>query len=115
MVKEGIEVLGRWSQLTIMLLAFIIIADSILSATNFSYDNLRPFLYHGLKPVIASSFSAFSFPFAETVLFIAVFNFDKKKNNTFKIYYYAFPFQVILPLIIWIAAEIKVKHPDRKS
>jgi spore germination protein KB len=28
----------------------------------------------------------------------------------FKVYsYYAFPFQVILPIIIWILAEIKVK------
>jgi spore germination protein KB len=31
-----------------------------------------------------------------------------------KIYkFYAFPFQVILPIIVWIAAEIKVKKTQK--
>lgn len=88
-VKEGIEVLGRWSQLAIIILAFIIVIVVAFSITNANYDNLRPVLYNGINPVLSSAFNVFSFPFAETVLFMAVFSFTKGKNNPFKVYYYA--------------------------
>lgn len=88
-VKEGIEVLGRFSQLIIVFLAFIIIVSPLLSMKEASFNNLRPFLYNGIKPIFSAAFSAFSFPFAETVLFLIVFNLDKKTNNSYKIYYYA--------------------------
>lgn len=87
--KEGIEVLGRFSQLMIIIIASIIITVTSLGMKDADFDNLRPFLYNGIKPVIESAFSAFSFPFAETVLFMAVFNFVKKRNNSYRVYYFA--------------------------
>jgi spore germination protein KB len=88
-VKEGIEVLGRFSQFIILILGFILITVIIISMKEANFDNLRPFLYNGFKPVLSSTFGIFSFPFAETVLFLAVFDFKAKRNNPYKVYYYA--------------------------
>jgi spore germination protein KB len=98
-VKEGIEVLGRFSQLVIIILASIIITVTILSMKDADFDNLRPFLYNGIRPVIDGAFSIFSFPFAETVLFMAVFNFMKKRNNSYIVYYCALAIGAILILL----------------
>lgn len=101
-VKEGIEVLGRFSQLVIIILSFIIIAIFVLCMRDADFNNLRPFLYNGFKPVLNSAFSVFSFPLAETVLFMAAFNFSKKRNSPFKVYYYALAIGTLFVLIIAI-------------
>lgn len=88
-VKEGIEVLGRWSQLAIILLMSIIVIIPFLSLTKASFNNIRPILYNGIMPVFDNAFSIFSFPFAETVLFLTIFSLNKEKNNPFKIYYFS--------------------------
>lgn len=86
-VKEGLEVLGRWSQLMFIFLAVIILIVVLLSMKDANIDNIRPVLYNGLKPVLLSSFGIFSFPFAETVVFMAAFSFMKKRNKPLKIYF----------------------------
>lgn len=48
-------------------------------------NNLRPFLYDGIKPVISGSFSLFSFPFAETVVFLFILPYINKKEY-YKVY-----------------------------
>ena len=101
-VKEGIEVLGRFSQLAIIFLAFIIIVVISLGMKNASFDNFRPFLYNGVKPVLSSAFSVFSFPFAETVLFTAVFTFMKGRNNSYRVYYFALVIGVSFTLSVTV-------------
>lgn len=100
--KEGIEVLGRFSQLIIIILALIILAVVALGTKDVNFDNLRPFLYNGVKPVINGAFNTFSYPFAETVLFMAVFNFSKERNHPFKVYYYALALGSFFVLLITI-------------
>jgi spore germination protein KB len=87
-VREGIEVLGRWAQFSLIILAILILAVSPLSFSLIDIDNLRPVLYNGFSPVLSGAFSVFSFPFAETVLFLCIFNIDKNRNNSYKIYTY---------------------------
>lgn len=100
--KEGIEVLGRFSQLVIIILALIIFAVAALAIKDAKFDNLRPFLYNGVSPVLSSAFSVFSFPFAETVLFMAVFDFSKGKNHPFKVYYYALAIGSFFVLLVTV-------------
>ena len=94
--KEGIEVLGRWSQMVFIILAVIIIIVVLLCMKDADFNNLRPVLYNGVIPVFNGAFSAFSFPFAETVLFMAVLNFSRDGNNPFKVYYLALAWSSLL-------------------
>lgn len=84
--KEGIEVLGRWSEILLIFLIFIVFMTSTLAIPNFKFSNLLPVLQDGIKPVLKGAFSAFTFPFTETVIFTMVFSCEKDKKSLYKIY-----------------------------
>lgn len=84
--KEGLEVLGRWSQFMFILLVAIIAIVISLSMKDANFDNLRPVAYDGFKPILMSSFGVFSFPLAETVLFMGAFSMAKERNKPLRIY-----------------------------
>ena len=87
-VKLGIEVLGRWSEFYIIIVLLLILTVTIiLSLPLLNFNNLRPFLYDGIKPILTSAFLGFSFPFAETVVFMMVFSSLKTKNSSYKVYF----------------------------
>lgn len=87
--KEGIEVLGRWAELFILLLIFILCLTLPLALTEANIENMRPILYKGIKPVISGALLAFSFPYAETVVFTMVSSGFRNKNSLQKIFTYA--------------------------
>lgn len=84
--KEGVELLGRWSQFIMIILSAIIVIVVLLCMKDADFDNLRPVLYNGVGPVISSAFGIFSFPYAETFVFTAVFTFSKVRNSPLKVY-----------------------------
>jgi spore germination protein KB len=102
-VKEGIEVLGRWSQLMFIFLAFIMIVVIALSVEDANIDNMRPVAYSGFRAIIRSAFNVFSFPMAETVLFMTVLRMDRERNNPYYIYFMG----VLIGLIFILAASIR--------
>jgi spore germination protein KB len=56
---------------------------------NLELKNIKPVLSDGIKPVLAATFSVFSFPFAEMVLFTEIFGNLKNKSSPYKIYYWS--------------------------
>lgn len=85
--KAGIEVLGRWAAFVFPILMFILITTIIFSMPNAHFINLKPVLYNGVKPVLTSAFSIFTFPFAETVVFIMIFNTLKQNKKTSRVFF----------------------------
>lgn len=85
-VKEGIEVLGRWSEIFLIILILDILFESLLSIPNFRLHNIRPILEEGIKPVMSGAFSTFAFPSAETVIFTLVFSSLKNEKSPYKAY-----------------------------
>lgn len=80
-IKSGIEVLGRWSEFFIWIVFTIFISISLLSISLIDVNNLKPILNGGMSPILIGAFSTFTFPFAESVIFIMVFsNISKIKN-----------------------------------
>ena len=80
-LKEGIEVLGRWSEFFIWVVIPIFLTISALSIPQMDISRLKPILSNGIAPVLEGAFSAFSYPFAETIVFTMVFsNISKIKN-----------------------------------
>lgn len=80
-LKEGIEVLGRWSEFFIWVVIIVFIATSILSISEMDINRLKPILNNGITPILKGTFSTLSFPLGETVVFTMVFsNISKAKN-----------------------------------
>lgn len=110
-VKAGIEVIARWSWLffifnspapTIVLLALIPQMD---------VNNITPIMYDGFRPVLHGALSAFSFPFAETVIFTMVFFCLKNRKSPYKVYLSGL-FLGGIPLLGISLAEMLVLGPD---
>ena len=80
-IKEGIEVLGRWSEFFIWVVILLFSTISILSISNMNISRLKPILSSGVQPLLKGALSSLSFPFGETVVFTMVFsNIAKAKN-----------------------------------
>lgn len=99
--RKGIEVLGRWSLLILPIVVFIIISLITLSTPKMDINNLKPILYEGIKPVIDGSFSIFTFPFAETIVFTMILSSLKNTDDVFKVYRYGIVISGLLILIVY--------------
>lgn len=86
-VKGGIEVLGRWSELFLGLVIYSILIWFFMSIPKMKIDNLRPVLSNGIKPILKGGFRVFIFPFCQTFTFTMVFSGGKKRKSPYKIYF----------------------------
>lgn len=86
-VRSGIEVMARISAYLIIPMILIIVIVQFLVIPQLNLNYIKPVLGNGLSPVLKGGFSAFSFPFAETVLFISVFFSLKTKKSPYKVYF----------------------------
>ena len=102
-VRLGIEVLARTTTYFLPLLLFIIVLVQLLGMSQVHLNYIKPILGNGLIPILKGGFSTFSFPFAETVLFIGVFSSLKTKKSPYKVYFWG----ILISAIIIIATTIR--------
>lgn len=86
-VRLGIEVISRTSAYFFPIMLFIIIIVQLLSISKMDFEYIFPILYYGLSPIIKEGFSAFAFPFAETVIFLGVLGSLQPKKSPYKVYF----------------------------
>ncbi len=101
-VRLGIEVMGRTTAYFLPILLFILVAVELLGIPQLHLHYIKPILGNGLIPVLKGGFLTFSFPFAETVLFIGVFGSLKTKKSPFKVYYWGIMISAIIIIITTI-------------
>ena len=85
-VKAGIEVLGRWSELFVIIVIALILLITVLGITQMDIERIKPILSNGFSPVFKGAFGAFTFPFGEVVVFTMVFSNITKNSNYNKIF-----------------------------
>ncbi|OEF95635.1 GerAB/ArcD/ProY family transporter [Desulfuribacillus alkaliarsenatis] len=88
-VKSGIEVIGRWTVLFFPILLLVSLLVIMLSIPIMNPIYIRPTFEYGIMPVISNTSTVFAFPFAETVLFIMVFDKINGKVGLRKVYLYS--------------------------
>lgn len=84
-LKSGIEVIARVNKFIMPFLIIIIGLTFVMAIPKANVNNLLPILENGWTPVIKASFSSFSFPFGETVVFLAFLNTVKEKDKASKL------------------------------
>ncbi len=109
-IREGIEVLGRWAEFFLPISGALVAMAILLLIPEMDINRIRPILYEGMGPVYRGAFSAFSFPFAETVIFLMAFDVLKRKNSAYKVYFTGL---VLGGMIIWATSftELLVLTP----
>ena len=83
--KSGIEVIGRWTAVMLPIMLSAIAVVTFLFIPIVDLQNIKPILYNGVKPVLNTAFSTFSFPFGETIVLLFMFGSLKKGNSPYKV------------------------------
>ncbi len=109
--REGAAVLGSWSRLMFPILAGLILTVTALSMKDASFDEIRPVAYNGMKPIFSSAFGVLTFPYAETVLFMAIFRKDRGKTKPLAIYLLGLVLSSVLIVIVSVR-NVMVLGPD---
>lgn len=100
--KEGVEVLGRVSEIFLMVIFAIVFTTQLLILPQIEIRNLEPILGNGIAPVVQGAFSSFTFPFAEAVVFLMVLSCLKEKKSCYKVFRWGLIVGGIMILIISI-------------
>lgn len=84
--RLGIEVIGRISTYALPVVIIILVFMEILSINQMNFNYIKPVFVNGFSKIARAGFSAFTFPFGETVVFLGVFYSLRKKDSTYKVY-----------------------------
>ncbi|QZY55112.1 GerAB/ArcD/ProY family transporter [Crassaminicella profunda] len=88
-IKEGIEVMGKFSEIFFILPMILLIIVILFLIPNMNLNNIRPLLYNGIKPVMKGAYEVFIYPFGEIVIFTTIFSSFKEKKSIYSIYLYS--------------------------
>jgi spore germination protein KB len=111
-VRGGIELLGRFLAIFFPIYIMMIAAVTFLSIPLFDFDNLKPILYEGINPVLKASFQIFTFPFAETVIFLCLMGSLRKGSSVYKVYYISLLIAGILLLVVAVRSILVLGVPN---
>ncbi len=101
MLYSGVATMGKWCLVMLPIVVFVVILTALLSAEKIDFTNLMPVMEHSAGTIAKSTYRIFSFPYAETVLFLTLASSVKKTDNPYKIYVSAiFIITVILLLVV---------------
>ncbi len=85
-VYLGIEVISRTMAIFVPLIVFVVFVVLILGVPQLRLNYIQPILGNGLAPVLKGAFSTFTFPMAETVVFLCIFTSLQTKKSPKKVY-----------------------------
>lgn len=84
-VLFGIDVLGKWSEWSLVLVAAFIIGVTLLLTKNMNMDNLRPSLENGFAPIAKGTYTMVLYPFGQVFAFLLILPPIKKKHEPYHI------------------------------
>jgi spore germination protein KB len=85
-VFYGIEVLGKWSEWFLIIIATFIIVAMLLLTQDMDLNNLRPVLERGFAPVAKGIWALLSFPFTQTVAFLYILPPARNRREPYRIF-----------------------------
>lgn len=88
MVLSGIQTFGKWIMLAIIFVVMVFLFTVVLSIDEINISNFLPILTYDLTTLGSKTLKLFTFPFAETVIFLMLADSIKKSANPYKIYLY---------------------------
>jgi spore germination protein KB len=99
-VKEGIEVLGRWAELFLAFILGVMFITIFFAIPKMNINRILPVLEDGLPPLIKGTIGIFAFPYAEAVTFTMISPFYKNKKSIYKIYMYGLLWGGVMLILI---------------
>ncbi len=86
MARSGLEIIARWCFMTLPIVIIISVLFTILGIPQMKLINIQPVLYNGIKSILKPTYGTFSFPFAETIIFMTILPSLKADLKIKKVY-----------------------------
>jgi len=100
LARNGGKALGKWALATAPIVLGIVAMTVLFSLNIMDPHNFLPILEHPVGEIVSSAFQAFSFPFAETVMFLGIADFIRPSDNPRKIYLTGLILSAVVLLIV---------------
>lgn len=107
-VKEGLEVIGRWSSFFIIPFILFVFIAVLLLIPKMDINNILPVLDKGISPVLKGAFSCFTFPFGEAVMLAMIFSRFKTKKSYYNVYIFGLLIGGICALLLSLSTVLVV-------
>jgi spore germination protein KB len=86
LILKGAKALGKWAVATLPVVLFVVVITVIFSLGIMKFDNILPMFEHPFGDIAKEGFSIFSFPFAETVVFLGVADCVRQEDRPAGVY-----------------------------
>ena len=110
LARNGGKALGKWSVATMPVVLGIAILTVLLSFNIMDPENFLPVLESPIGKIFSEAYKTFSFPFAETVVFLGIADFVRPSDSPLKIYLGGLLFSALIMLVI-IARNLMILGP----
>lgn len=105
------KTLGQWAVISSITVILLIGFTIILAIKEMDFKNLLPIMPNGPKGVIIGAGQIFTFPFAESVIFLSIGNSIKKGESSYKIYLFAIISGAFIMLLIYLRNIVTLGAP----
>jgi spore germination protein KB len=100
-VKEGVEVLARFSSVMIILVLLIVLTALGLAMTEVNMQEFLPVMYNGFGPVLKGASQIIDFPLLESVLFVGLAGeLGTKKTSGYRVFILGFLFAAFFLMFV---------------
>ncbi len=100
LTRSGVKILGRWALIVFVIYCAIILSTFAILTADMDISSMMPFLSHNTINLFSGAYKLFTFPFAESVLFLAIADSIRKQDNPYKFYFGGVLFGGLLLLLI---------------
>lgn len=105
------KTLGQWAVISSITVILLIGFTIILAIKEMDFKNLLPIMPNGPKGVLIGAGQIFTFPFAESVVFLSIGNSIKKGESSYKIYLFAIISGAFIMLLIYLRNIVTLGAP----
>jgi len=102
LARSGLRTLGKWSVPMLFFVLFVVVFTVLASLRNMEFSNIQPMFAHSVGIIAKNAVQIYSFPFAETVLFLFFAKGVKKQDSPYRLYLLAFLFAALILLIVML-------------
>lgn len=97
---QGGKALGKWAVATLPIVVFIVVMTIVLSISIMNFEYILPLLEHPFGNFVSEAFSTFSFPFAETVLFLGIADCVRAEDHPARCYLFGLLISALILVVI---------------
>lgn len=103
LARSSMRAIGKWAMVAIFLVVFVVLLTFVTAIPQLKWDALLPVFEHPPAQIAQAAFDVFSFPYAESVLFLCLAGSFSKKDNPYKL----FLFSLLIILGVFIVVIVR--------